>query len=306
VLIGGTGFDGLNCNNNAVKLAGSPCTITACTPTQLTCVAGAAPHTASNMTSIEYDAMMVVNGRPGAAGARSKTYSSNTAAAYELLNEAGAFPQFQDVLIGGMHSNMNYDNHYTQIVEAYFVPQFTAFHSFLVSGDDRATVYLSTNASFASMAQAAYLMSVVAEHWHPNFPESRGVQQFWLEAGRRYALRVVHHEYGGDDYVKVAARVHNPGFPRAATSAELTHHPVREVQVVRATATVQFMHQQLRVKGVKQTNGGRFYISGYKTTNGVSKYVTAAVYLKDADTAEASLIAAVLVRCPFSPWILPC
>lgn len=254
VVLTGTGFheeQGEGCVANQVLLAGVGCEVTECTRTMLRCTV------APENTSLVYPVA-------GTTGLAEKTWADNRGGSldgWEDQDDYGNPLEWTKTSIGGADGRgafvKDFGNNFADEHVGYFVPPLTSRYRFWASGDDLVAVWINKDgASFDGLekvVEASYAVNgVVAAKSNP----------ISLVAGKRYAIRTRHVEFGGNDWMLAGVEVMDP----AETSEGAPHHPhtqyhrVKEIQRVELTATKRDQVQTITVSNVDV--GGSFQVEG--------------------------------------------
>ena len=176
--------------------------------------------------------------------------------ALETLVAAGDQPDVvvvQDLYTRGVTpSDLDYDNygsHYFQTLQAWFVPPATGNYSFYVLCDDHVTVELSSTASPDNYTQIAECCCGALNDYFRK-PEQISAP-VWLEQGERYAFRANHREWGGSDFMRIGARLHDSPFQ---APADLLYQSIRERQIISIATTVVREVQVITLQGFSSGN----------------------------------------------------
>jgi Peptidase M60, enhancin and enhancin-like/N-terminal domain of M60-like peptidases/Cadherin domain/Bacterial Ig domain/PA14 domain len=105
--------------------------------------------------------------------------------------------------------SVNLGDNYVRRLSAWLMPPQTGSYTFWVTGSDRATLYLGSNASSSSLVQLCTGASTGVGSFDAD--ASQRSAPFWLEAGKLYALEVIQNEGTGSDYAQAAWQ--GPGVP---------------------------------------------------------------------------------------------
>lgn len=229
VVIRGSGFDpARGCGENVVHLAGVPCDVTACSSTELVCTAG---EIAAQQSPLGANS-----------GLRRRVW-------YRTTSDLASIPSFgepdlvESVIDGAVGKWESDRDGYSQALTGMFVPPVTANYSFLVSGDNMASVELDTGSGFSRIAHTTTFTSGYLDQSHQR---SEFVE---LVEGEQYPFRALQTESAGRDHLQVAVEIRDS--PEA--SDRFQYHRVSEKQTLALTAA--FRYQVIRIQ-LTDTTGG--------------------------------------------------
>ena len=122
----------------------------------------------------------------------------------------GGAPAFDGVT--NIWPSVSLGDNYVRRLTAWLVPPQSGAFTFWVTGSDRATLHLGTNASFSSLVE----LCTGASTGVGNFDTDAGQRSapIWLEGGKPVALEVFQNEVTGSDYAQAAWQ--GPGVPTRA------------------------------------------------------------------------------------------
>ena len=226
-----------------VELGGGvPCEVTHASPTELRCVPGpaAAPTAGGSAPGVFY---------PGGRGLLTRVWGHGVYSD-AIITAPPSITSINTDSLQGARGLSEFD-YYVQEQTGFFVPPVSANYSFWVRGDDRAAVFLSTDASPARAARVAYTDTFVPS-WAVD-PAAQQSAPVALEGGRPYWFAVRHVDYSANDFLDVGLRVHLDGNAPAqalfGTPNHRVHRSVPEHQQVSITTVVVREVQAFTVSG---------------------------------------------------------
>lgn len=270
ITITGTGFQAVQCTQNVVLLAGVPCTVTACSRTELTCTVANSTDTDAtrsypSTSGLHYRKWTDVQTNPliQKSGFEQKTDAWAEHSSYTN-------PNTLDTTMGGTGYDSNgwsrheyshaKGNYYREEERGYFVAPNSGEYRWYISGDDVATVWLNQNdTSFDrknGMKRVAWNAGATSSYRHGNHQISEWMN---LTKGQRYPFQIRFIEWGGHDYFQAGVEIKNSDAHKTLTQ----YHRVNEIQTMQFRARIQ--RQEQRITVFKTSGTGTFQILGKVT-----------------------------------------
>ncbi|GAB3540662.1 hypothetical protein GCM10027443_38910 [Pontibacter brevis] len=123
----------------------------------------------------------------------------------DLPSEGAMIPEFVPTssrLLTSFATPRNVGNQYFSRARGYVVAPMTGEYTFMLAGDDRAELWLSTDGSPANKRMIASVMSHTGQYQYNRYP-SQTSATVTLQAGQRYYIEALHREYRGVDHLSV-------------------------------------------------------------------------------------------------------
>jgi hypothetical protein len=165
----------------------------------------------------------------------------------EDLADRGAYPEAPALVtyLDALNAPYGFGKNYGQRLRALLVPPADGHYVFWISGDDRASLRLSSDADPANAVEIAFVPGHTAGKQWTKYPEQQSAP-VRLQGGRAYYLEALHKQGGGGDHLSVAWGA--PGAQQVIRSEHLLALPAQ----VPETATIdliksniRFLHQRL-------------------------------------------------------------
>jgi hypothetical protein len=111
-------------------------------------------------------------------------------------------PDRREVVLGGDDFTAQITDAYISRARGYIVAPANGLYRIAVNGDDDVELHLSTDAQPVNARRLINATDSTAwDTWTNAFQQSNSV---YLQAGKRYYIEILHHEIGGDDFLRVA------------------------------------------------------------------------------------------------------